>query len=165
MEEFSIRWQNDSRIDLRMPTLHLLIAVCLIILGSMVARADVIPAEEDACSGSHHAGDVCTDWDKRGTCQPSKCLKVDPITPRRTPRKDRKMMEVHCLKCVWSQAKETPSRSSACSIGQPHARKHEIPFAPLVAIAAIGLAALRRRCPLSNKALNTTLGRRRPPAR
>jgi hypothetical protein len=134
-----------------MPTCRLLFLACLMICGSGIARADVIPDEEDACSGKHRAGDVCTGWNKQGTCQPSKCLEVDPSTPRGTPRKDRKMIEVPCLKCVWTQAQQTPSRSSACSIGQPFAARQEIPLAGLVAIATIGLVTLRRRRLLSTR--------------
>ena len=145
-------------------SLRLLIAVSLTILGSETARADVIPEEEYACSGKHRAGDVCTGWEKKGICQPSTCLEVDPSTRRGTPRKDRKMIEVPCLKCVWRQAQETPRRS-ACSIGTLLAAEQELPFTGLLAVGTIGLVALRRRRSLPNKALNAPVDHGRPPAR
>jgi len=146
---------------LRTPPWYVLTAVCLVALGSWVARADVIPEEEAACSGSHRAGDACTDLDKEGSCQPSKCLEVDPSSPRGVLRKkERKMREVPCLKCVPTRIQQKPR--GLCSIAYPPAVAHGLPLGLLAVAAVIRLIEVRRRRRLSNP-LQRMVGRRRPP--
>jgi hypothetical protein len=112
------------------------------ILLASSAWADLPPPDTSGCSGQQANASCETDDKKSGTCQTSKCSRLDYSqgTPPGT-------IEYDCLKCAASPASPGPSAPASTDTGKARAGCAAAPGVPLAlaALLAGGLIRGKRR--------------------